>query len=260
MKKETIFDKVFLVVTLFFLVSLTACTFQPKESKPRLSLFIGVDASGSFQSSDSYENALAFLAYYIYGHLNELEGLSKPRALYVGSIGGRSMGEPKAFHPIHDFDGKSIEEIEEDLRTWFSPRDTLTDFNAFFEEVARISKDRNLILGPINVMVVSDGIPDVASNGTRAGSKTLYENIDLSPMEYLSRSLTVRLAYASPKVGDQWRKYVPRKRVRFMVVNAEVMKGWQQQIQPELGISEQNRLWKWVKDNVDYRVRSRRAA
>jgi len=260
MKKATIFGQVFLVVTTFFLVFLTACSFQPKQSKPRLSLFIGVDSSGSFQSSDSYENSMAFLSYYIYGHLNELDGLRKPRALYVGSIGGRSMGEPKAFHPIHDFEGKGVEEIEEDLRTWFSPRDTLTDFNAFFQEVARISKERNLILGPINVMVVSDGIPDVASHGPRAGSRTLYEKIDLSSMEYLSRSLTVRLAYASPKVGDQWRKYVPRKRVRFVAVNAEVMKGWQQQIQPELSISEQHRLWKWVKDNVDYRVRSRRAA
>jgi len=258
MKKTIMFNRLIFLGTIFSFVVLTACTFQPKDAKPRLSLFVGVDASGSFQNSDSYENALAFLSYYIYGHLNELDGLKKPRALYVGSIGGRVMGEPKAFHPIHDFEGKEIDEIEEDLRTWFSPIDNLTDFNAFFQEVARISKERNLILGPINVLVVTDGIPDIAS-GARAGSKTLYEKIDLSPLEYLSRSLTVRLAYASPKVGDSWRKYVSRKRVRFMAVNSEVMKGWQQQINPEMDVPEQHRLWDWVKDNVDYRVRGRRS-
>lgn len=237
---------------------LAGCTFQPKDPKPRLSLFIGVDASGSFQNSDSFENAISFLAYYIYGHLHGLGGLQKPRALYVGSIGGKTIGEPKAFHPIHDFMGKEVPEIEEDLRSWFSEVDALTDFNAFFKEVARISKERNLILGPISVMVVSDGVPDVSPKVAKAGSRKLYEQIDFSPMEYLSRNLTVRLTYPSPVVGENWRKYVPRQRVRLSAVNAEVMKGWQMQFEPGVGVRQQERLWDWVKDNVDYRVRARR--
>jgi len=39
-------------------------------------------------------------------------------------------------------------------------------------------------------------------------------------------------------------------------VDAEVMKGWQNQIQPEVDLDHQDRFWKWVGDNVDYRVRS----
>jgi hypothetical protein len=239
-------------------VILAGCTFQPKKSEPRLSLFIGVDSSGSFQNSDDYENAISFLAHYIYGHLNELDGLTKPRELYLGAIGGRSLDEPKAFHPIHDLEGKEITQIEADLQTWFSPTDTLTDFNSFFQQVARISKERNLILGPITVMIISDGIPDITNRGVQAESKSLYEKIDLSPMEYLSRNLTLRIAYTSPKVGDHWRKYVPRQRVRLWTVDTDVMKGWLEQIEPGVDLTEQHRLWKWVKDNVDYRVRSKR--
>ena len=223
-----------------------------------MSLFIGVDVSGSFQNSEDYENAISFLAHYIYGHLNELDGLIKPREMYVGAIGGRSQDEPKAFHPIHDFEGKEIAQIEADLQTWFSPVDTLTDFNSFFQQVARISKERNLILSPITVLVLSDGIPDVATHSVKAETKSLYEKIDLSSMEYLSRNLTLRMTYTSPKVGDYWRKYVPRQRVRLWTVDEEVMKGWLEQLEPGVNLTEQYRLWKWIKDNADYRVRSKR--
>ncbi len=223
-----------------------------------MSLFIGVDVSGSFQNSEDYENAISFLAHYIYGHLNELDGLIKPREMYVGAIGGRSQDEPKAFHPIHDFEGKEIAQIEADLQTWFSPVDTLTDFNSFFQQVARISKERNLILSPITVLVLSDGIPDVATHSVKAENKSLYEKIDLSSMEYLSRNLTLRMTYTSPKVGDYWRKYVPRQRVRLWTVDEEVMKGWLEQLEPGVNLTEQHRLWKWIKDNADYRVRSKR--
>jgi hypothetical protein len=34
------------------------------------------------------------------------------------------------------------------------------------------------------------------------------------------------------------------------------MKGWTEQLQPGVAIDQQDRLWKWVRDNVDYRVRS----
>jgi hypothetical protein len=205
-----------------------------------------------FGNSGYYEFSLAFLVHYLYGHLNDLGGLAVPRELFVGSIGGRSADEPKAFHPIHDFSGKTVEQIEADLRTWFPPTDTLTDFNAFFQQVARISKERNLVLAPISLVVVSDGIPD--ANGQTGASA--YSTIDLSSLEYLTRNLTLRLAYASPKVGDHWRKLVPRQRVRMWTVEAEVMKGWKSQMGPDADPAQQDRLWKWVLDNVDYRVRS----
>jgi hypothetical protein len=83
-----------------------------------------------------------------------------------------------------------------------------------------------------------------------------YTTLDLSSLDYLTRNLTLRLAYASPKVGDHWRKLVPRQRVRMWTVEAEVMKGWKDQMTPDLELAQQERLWKWVRDNVDYRVRS----
>ena len=103
------------------------CEMLPSEKEMSSTLFIGVDASGSFKHSGYYDNALKFLARYIYGHMNEIGGLTAPRALFVGSVGGKKHDEPKTFHPIHDFKGKSIKEIEKDLRTWFAADDTLTD-------------------------------------------------------------------------------------------------------------------------------------
>ena len=35
--------------------------------------------------------------------------------------------------------------------------------------------------------------------------------IDLAPLEFLSRSVTVRLLYASPTVGDTWKKQIRRE-------------------------------------------------
>ena len=242
-----------LISAAILLVAVAGCNnLQPSQRKAPMTLFIGVDVSGSFKHD--YDNAMTFLAHYIYGHLHELGGLAKPQALFVGSIGGKKPGEPKSFHPIHDFEGKEIEQIATDLRTWFPPSDALTDFNSFFQEVARIAKERNLILAPITLMVVTDGIPDIP--GAKAGSLALYEQIDLNPLEYLARNITLRLAYVSPKVGEQWRKNVPRERVRLWTVDTEVMKGWKDQIQPGVDTAHQDRFWKWVQDNVDFRVRS----
>jgi hypothetical protein len=223
----------------------------------RESLFVGVDTSGSFVHSGDFGNALSFLAYYLHGHLNGLGGLSRPRELFVAAIGGKEASEPKAFHPILDFAGKDIAQIEADLKRWFPPTDTLTDFNVFFAQVARIAKERNLVLSPITVLMVTDGIPDVPIPNVKPGSPETYRRIDLKPLEFLSRNLTVRLAYASPKVGEQWRKEVPRQRVRLWTTESEVMKGWRNQLAAGVEPADQSRLWKWVRDNVDFRVRLR---
>ncbi|MBI4401665.1 MAG: hypothetical protein HY581_08540 [Nitrospirae bacterium] len=248
-----------LISAAILLAILAGCNLQPSEQrKLRTTLFIGVDASGSFKHSGYYDNALTFLAHYIYGHLHELGGLEKPHALFVASVGGKSRSEPKTFHPIHDFEGKDVAQIEADLRTWFPPSDTITDFNPFFQEVARITKERNLVLAPITLMIVTDGVPDAATPSVKAGAQALYEQIDLNPLEYLSRNITIRLTYVSPKVGEQWRTHVPRTRVRLWTVDAEVMKGWKDQIQPGVDTGRQDRFWKWVQDNVDFRVRSKK--
>lgn len=232
------------------------CNLRTGEQMPRLTLFIGVDASASFYNSGSYDDAMSFLAHYIYGHIHGLGGLERPRELFVGSIGGSDKGDPKAFHPYHDFAGKDVAKIEEDLRFWFPPVDKLTDFNAFFRQVTRISKERNLVLAPISLVVVSDGVPDLTAGMKAKAPSDLYREIDLSSLEYLARNVTLRIAYVSPKVGDQWRTLVPRQRVRLWTVEAEIMRGWTEQIQPAVELAGQSRLWDWIHDNVDYRVRS----
>jgi len=242
-----------------FAIAIGVCTYQSSEAdesnerKPRQALFVGVDVSGSFRRD--YDDAVAFLAHYLYGHLNELGGMEKPRELYVAAIGGKSEDDPKVFHPIHDFNGKNVAQIETNLREWFPTKDTYSDFNAFFHKVARISKERNLLLSPITVFIVSDGIPDVP--GATPGTRELYRHIDLSPLEYLSKNVTLRLTYASPKVGEHWRTFVAHDRVRMWTVEAEVMKGWRQQLEGGVDLARQAKLWKWVKDNVDFRVRSK---
>ena len=241
------------------LCGLPGCTGEPGEQrKPKSTLFVGIDASGSFRESGHYENALAFLAHYIYGHVNEMGGLDKPQALFVASVGGKNLREPKSFHPIHEFEGKEVGQIEAELKKWFPPTDVVTDFNPFFHEVARITKERNLILTPVNLVIITDGIPDSSVSGTKAGAKDLYEKIDLKPLEYLSRNVTLRLAYISPKVGEHWRAHVPRHRVRLWTVDADVMKGWRAQMQPATELQEQERFWRWLRDNVDFRVRANR--
>jgi hypothetical protein len=231
-----------------------AASAPTEERKARQTLFIGVDTSGSFKGA-GYDDALTFLAYYIYGHLNEAGGLALTRDLFVAAIGGKSDLEPKGFHPVHDFQNKSVERIEADLRGWFPATDTLTDFNAFFQQVARITKERGLVLTPMTVMIISDGVPDVLDPKVKSGSPETYRQIDLSMLEFLSRNVTVRLAYASPRVGEQWRKLVKRDRVRFWAVERDVMAGWRAQVTAGAEPLRQHRLWKWVKDNVDYRVR-----
>lgn len=242
--------------------ALAACSFDaPATSTPRNSLFIGIDVSGSFRASGNYDDALAFVARYLYGHLNGLGGLDVPRAVFVGSIGGAVPGEPQAFHPIHDFQGKSIAEIEADLRTWFPPNDRLTDFNAFFRRAADLIQRQNLTLAPITLVVLSDGVPDLAALPAASAAEAAgddggpYRQLELRSLEYLARSTTVRLLYPDPPTAVAWERHVPRSRVRLWTVDQVVMKGWRQQLRPDAPPEEQTEFWKWVRDNVDFRVR-----
>ncbi len=230
------------------------CLPEEAQQRPRLVLFLGIDVSGSFQNTGNYNDALRFAAHYIYGHMQALGELEKPSVLYVGSIGGERPGEAKSFHPIHDFQGKSVDEIEVDLRKWFQPDDAFTDFNVFFERVADFVKRQNLTLKPIAIVVISDGVPDVTTRAAAQGGER-YKRINLEPLEYLSRNVTVRLLYANPEVAVNWEQDVPRNRVRMWTVDDEVMVGWRRQINLGDPVDEQERLWTWIKENVDFRVR-----
>ena len=231
-----------------------ACLPEETEQKPRLSMFIGIDVSGSFQSTGHFDDALRFTAHYIYAHMNRLGDLDEPNVLFVGSIGGERPGEAKSFRPIHDFRGKSVDEITTDLRRWFEPDDAFTDFNPFFQRVSTVVKQRNLSLKPISIVIISDGIPDLTSRGTN-GDDDRYQKIDLGPLEYLSRNVTIRLLYASPQIGVRWEQDIPRRRVRMWTVDSQVMEGWRSQVVAGVELERQDALWLWIAENIDFRVR-----
>ena len=75
-----------LVLILFALAVLNGCGLLPgsqADPKPRLTLIVGVDISGSFMKSGYYEDSLDFLANYLYCHLNGLGGLEVPNVLFA---------------------------------------------------------------------------------------------------------------------------------------------------------------------------------
>ena len=228
-----------------------------RAATPRMSMFIGVDISGSFMNGPHFDDSIDFLACYIYGHLNGLGDMERPAKLFVSSIGGARADEPKTFYPIQTFENKSIEEIAVTLREMF-PRDRpnpFTDYNAFFEQVAYTVRSKNLVLRPVTVVMLSDGIPDVTRNG-----ETDYDSIVLHPLERIARSVTVRLLYTNAVVGKNWQTEVSRKRVKVWTQDADVMVAWKDPkiMLPDTEFEEQPHFFDWVADNVDFGVRARR--
>jgi hypothetical protein len=227
------------------------------EQKPRLSLFVGVDISGSFINSGYFDESLNFLAHYIYAHLESIDDLEEPNVLFISSIGGAQPDEPKTFFPIQTFENKSVEEIEERLHEIFpdTVQNPITDFNAFFEQVALTLRNKNLVLRPVSVVMVSDGVPDIKKDG-----ETDFRSLDLSPLEQLSRNITIRVLYTDPVTGRNWQTKVPRRRVKIWTQDAEVMTTWNDSTiyLHNKPIAEQVRWTEWVKDNVDFGVRARR--
>jgi hypothetical protein len=221
-------------------------------------MFIGVDRSGSFLKGPDFDDSIGFLARYLYGHLNGLQGMQKPAALFVGSIGGDKRGEPKVFYPIETFQDKTPEEIEAKLREIFPKdhEDKYTDFNAFFDKVTEMVKDRNMVLKPLSVVMVSDGMLDVPGRHGRHD----FRGIDLSPLEKLSRNVTVRLLYTDPTVGKKWEGQVPRRRVKVWTQEAPVMETWKDPkiFTPDGAMEKQEKFIRWVKNNVDFGVRMKR--
>jgi hypothetical protein len=177
--------------------------------------------------------------------------------LYVSSIGGAKANEPKTFYPIQTFQHKSIAEIRQKLDEIF-PKSVLnpfTDYNAFFEQIALTVKNKNLVLRPISIVMLSDGIPDVQREGI-----TDFRSIVVKPLEQLARSVTIRLLYTGAVVGKDWQTKVRRSRVKIWTQDAEVMVYWKDPkiLIPNTPMVSQNLFYDWLKDNVDFGVRSRR--
>ena len=235
-------------------LSLLGCQPPKNSPPPRSTLVIGIDISGSFRENPAFNDAIQFASLYIYAHLNGLGGLKQATDIFVGSLGGERPDQPKSFHPIQDFTGKSPEQIASDLKSWFPELDPLTDFNAFFQRVAVHIKRQNLVLAPLNIVMFSDGVPDIPG-ARHMTPKQLYAKIDLSPLEFLSRSVTVRLLYATPGVAQDWERLVPRNRVRIWTQDTDVMRGWRRHLVEGIEPERQDSVWSWMANIVDFRVR-----
>jgi len=111
----------------------------------------------------------------------------------------------------------------------------------------------NLALAPLNVVLFSDGEPDYAG-AARMSTEEKYSKLDMSPLEYLARNVTVRLLYASPPIAQLWERRVPRKRVRLWTQDADVMRGWRRHMVDGVPMEKQDSLWSWVQNVVDVRV------
>jgi len=246
-----------LAVTAAVLAGWVACKPPENAPPPRSTLVIGLDISGSFRRTPQFDESIEFAALYIYGHVNGVGGLRQSTAVFVGELGGERPGQAKVFHPIQDLTGKTPDQIAADLRAWFPQTDPITDFNAFFQRAAVHVRRNNLILAPLNIVLVSDGEPDYPGSG-RLSPEQRYARVDLSPLEYLSRNVTVRLLYADPPIAQLWERRVPRKRVRLWTQDAQVMHGWRRHMLGGVPIERQDSLWSWVDQIVDVRVRRER--
>ena len=228
---------------------LSGCLKQGKTS-PRLVMFVGIDVSGSYKSTPHFNDSLRFLSRYIHLHINGK--LDQPKDLFVGTIGGKRGGKRKTFFPIESFQNKSVKGIERKLRQIFAQakEDPITDFNAFFEQAALMIKERKLILRPISLVLLTDGIPDF--KGIKGDRR--YKKIQLKPLENLSRNVTVRVLYTTPNAAHGWQNLVPRKRVKVWTQDAPVMGEWKEVFR----LKNKSKRINWIKRNVNFPVRLKR--
>jgi len=68
------------------------------------------------------------------------------------------------------------------------------------------------------------------------------------------------LLYTNATIGTNWQTTVKRRRVKIWTQDAEVMVSWKDEkiLVPEKPFEEQNHLFKWIQDNVDFGIRARR--
>ncbi len=248
----------------FLLCMMTFCTAAPLHSKDkeyepgRLVMFIGVDISGSFMNSRDFDDSLRFLSNYLYAHLNGVGDMERPHSIFVGSIGGARPGEMKTFYPIQAFQDKNIDQIEKQLHDYFPKKvkNPFTDYNAYFTQVAHYMQTKKLVMRPVSIILLSDGLPDLPGNE----GKHNYRNLNLKPLENLTRNLTVRLLYTNAVVAANWQTKVPRQRVKVWTQDAAVMRMWNASNIFHQGqkFEEQNKFFSWIRDNVDFNVRVQR--
>ena len=243
-----------LVVPAALALALVTCKPSANSPPPKSTLVVGIDVSGSFRETPYFNDAIDFAALYIYAHLHGVDGIQQTTNIFVGSLGGERPGQPKTFHPIQDLTEKSPPEIAASLRAWFPETDPITDYNGFFQRLSVHIRRSNLVLAPLNVVMFTDGQPDFPGAG-RLSTEQKFGRVDMSPLEYLSRSVTVRVLYVRPVVAQNWERLVKRQRVRVWTQDADIMKGWRRHELAGVPLEQEDSLLSWMKEIVDFRVR-----
>ena len=196
-------------IALVLVLCLTSCIPEDffTEPQPRLIMFVGVDISGSFLKGKYFDDSLHFLAHYLYAHLKGLHDLEVPKELFVGSIGGSKVGEAKTLYPIQTFEYLTVREIHDKLKEIFPKNkvNEFTDFNAFFDHISQTVTNRKLILRPLAIVLLSDGIPDVPEATRDEALKTIV----LKPLENLSRNIVVGFCIPMLKRATNGRGWCP---------------------------------------------------
>jgi hypothetical protein len=227
----------------------------------RLVMFIGVDISGSFMHGRYFNDSIDFLAHYIHAHLNGLGGMEVPNVLFVGSIGGVKQDEAKTLYPIEKFQDRSVEQIAAELHEIFPVGrvNTFTDFNAFFGQVGDMIDQKKLLMKPVSIVLLTDGDPDIG-DGKGGSAAEKFHRLSVSPLEGLSRNITVRVLYTDAVIAKNWRDEMPRKRVKVWTQDAVVMAEWNDPrlMVPGKPFDQQVKFFSWVKDNVDFTPRLKR--
>lgn len=255
------------LISLLMLSSLlTGCHWfggNEKAAKAPKVYFIGIDVSGSFRNGPYFNDAMEFLSRYIAIHLKGHGDASKAKELFVASIGGRTPGEAKTFYPIQTFKYKNPKETAKFLKRTFNKGkpNPITDYNIFFKQVAERVRSKKLLLKPIEVILVTDGIPDL-KNSKRKPRASDYAKLNLRELENLSRNVTVRVLYTSALTGMNWQEHIPRRRIKIWSQDAKVMVQWKDPkiLLPGKPLATQERFFAWLRANVDPSVRKKTVA
>jgi hypothetical protein len=255
MRTQRLFPTLLLAAGFLF----AGCGKLTEKPQPRLVMFVGVDISGSFLKAPHFDDSMEFLAHYLYAHLNGLGKAEVPSALFVGTLGGVKKGEPKSFFPIEVFQGKTPAEIKAKVMEMVPKKeDPYSDFNAFLSAATDTVKNRKMVLKPVSLVMISDGHVDMPGKG----KKHVYDfrAVDLMPLEKLSRNITLRLLYTDPTVAKKWQDEIKRRRVKIWTQDAQVMATWKdpQVLVPDVPFEKQDKFFKWLKNNVDFGVRTKR--
>lgn len=232
----------------------------PKKTVNKV-YFIGIDISGSFRNGKYFDDSMDFLSHYIHSHIHGFDDLDIPKALFVSAIGGSHKNEAKTFYPIQTFKYKSIEETYYFLKNTFryNKVNKFTDYNIFFKQIGEIVKSKKLLLKPLEIILISDGIPDLVGKQKTDNRTNDYRTIKMNKLENLSRNITVRILYTDALTGMNWKDKIPRKRLKIWSQDSLVMTQWND---PKIflkntPLDKQQRFFSWLKDNVDFPVRKK---